>query len=437
VTAFTRVTVVGRERRADVVVPSNEPYAGLLPRFTVLLGDGVDSSAALVLVRVTGEQVDLAGDSASQQIGDGELLHLVDRSDAPPPPEVFAVTDTVSESLSSRTDRWTAASSRATAAVLVAVAVAVAGLVSRPALSDHAGLVSAVAAAVLLVSVVAGRTGRRWTAVALTAAGVGASLPLAVAVGDGLGVDEAGVVLPAAALWAALSLGAGPGIGLGVRPAGWAAAVAAVFAVVPVLASGTTVPAATVWGAVGVAAVVLLGLLPSFALAAAGVTGLDDQVAAGEPVSRRRVAASLDDAYRGLDATCAAAAVAVAVAASVLVTGSGPWTLALGVVVLLVTALRTRSFPLRAQGLVLWAGVLVPTVLGIAAHVRDLGAWSPVALLVLALLAALVAGATPRPHQRARLRSVGNTVEAVAVVTLLPLLLGTSGLYDDLLATFR
>jgi hypothetical protein len=127
----------------------------------------------------------------------------------------------------------------------------------------------------------------------------------------------------------------------------------------------------------------------------------------------------------------------VAVAASVLVTGSGPWTLALGVVVLLVTALRTRSFPLRAQGLVLWAGVLVPTVLGIAAHVRDLGAWSPVALLVLALLAALVAGATPRPHQRARLRSVGNTVEAVAVVTLLPLLLGTSGLYDDLLATFR
>lgn len=436
-TAFTRVTVVGRQRRADVVVPSDEPYAGLLPRFTVLLGDGVDSSAALVLVRVTGEQVDLAGDSASQGIGDGELLHLVDRSDAPPPPEVFAVTDTVSESLASRADRWTATSSRVTAGALVAVAVAVAGLVSRASLADHVGAVLAVASLVLLASVVAGRTGRRWTSVALTAAGVGAAAPLAVAVADGLGVDDAGAVLPGAALWAALSLGAGPGVGLRVRPAGWAAAVAAVLAVVPVLASGTSVPPATVWGTVGVAAVVLLGLLPSFALAAAGVTGLDDQVAAGEPVSRRRVAVSLDDAYRGLDATCAAAAVAVAAAASVLVVDADPWALALGVVVLLVTALRTRSFPLRAQGLVLWAGVLVPTVLGIALHVRDLGPWSPIGLVALAVAAALVAGATPRPHQRARLRSIGNTVEAVAVVTMLPLLLGTSGLYDDLLGTFR
>src|SRR5690606_11743886 len=48
------------------------------------------------------------------------------------------------------------------------------------------------------------------------------------------------------------------------------------------------------------------------------------------------------------------------------------WATALGLVILLVTALRTRSFPLAAQQCALWFAVLLGGVAGLLGHVAQL-----------------------------------------------------------------
>ena len=44
--------------------------------------------------------------------------------------------------------------------------------------------------------------------------------------------------------------------------------------------------------------------------------------------------------------------------------------------------------------------------------------------------------ARPAAHQRAFLRRVGNVIEALAVIALIPLLLGMFGIFSDLLRAF-
>ncbi|MDF2746501.1 MAG: hypothetical protein K0S98_785, partial [Propionibacteriaceae bacterium] len=93
-TEFTRLTVIGSARKADLVVPNDEAVAGLMPRLMDLLDEPTGSVVRpLTLVRATGEQLDAALTIADQQVSDGELLRLVRSDDAPPPPEVADVTD--------------------------------------------------------------------------------------------------------------------------------------------------------------------------------------------------------------------------------------------------------------------------------------------------------------------------------------------------------
>ena len=58
-------------------------------------------------------------------------------------------------------------------------------------------------------------------------------------------------------------------------------------------------------------------------------------------------------------------------------------------------------------------------------------------LIGFALLAAVGAGVRPAAHQRARLRRLGNFVEAVGVIGLIPLVLAVFGVYADLIGAFR
>jgi ESX secretion system protein EccD len=44
--------------------------------------------------------------------------------------------------------------------------------------------------------------------------------------------------------------------------------------------------------------------------------------------------------------------------------------------------------------------------------------------------------ARPATHQRAFLRRIGNAIEALSVIGLIPLLLGMFGIFSDLLAAF-
>ena len=60
---FTRLTVIGSARKADLVVPNDEAVSGLMPRLMELLDEPAGSVVRpLTLVRATGEQLDGADD---------------------------------------------------------------------------------------------------------------------------------------------------------------------------------------------------------------------------------------------------------------------------------------------------------------------------------------------------------------------------------------
>jgi len=435
VSRYTRMTVVGTGRRAEVVVPSDEGLAVLLPELLDLLGEAPAATPrAVALVRLTGEQLDLALDCAGQDVADGEVVRLVRVGEAPPPPSVVDVTDATADELAERPDRWDATARHATAAAGVGVAVAVAGLAALR--STDAGPLAAALAVVgllaLLVAAPLGRAGSRYANLVLTAVAAGAGLPLAVALSaeDRAGAWQAGLLLA----WLAVGLGRG----VGGRDRGAVAGAGVGVALTGLhLALDLTLDAPAADAVVVTVALVLLGLLPWYAMTSAGLTGLDDAAMEGRPPLRTRVRATLGDAYRALTWSAVATAVAIAVSAGGLLLDGDPAALALGLVAVLLTALRTRSLPLRTQVGALWFAVVAPLVaLGLSGAGDAEPALVVGAALAFAIVAATLGGVRTSNQQRARLRRLGDTLEQLAVLAVLPLLLGVFGVYADLLGAF-
>lgn len=431
---YTRMTVVGSGRRAEVVVPSDEGLAVLLPDLLDLLGEAPAATPrSVALVRLTGEQLDLALDCAGQDVADGEVLRLVRVGEAPPPPSVVDVTDATADELTERADRWDAPARHAAAATGVGVATAVAGLAAVRA-ADAGPVAAALGGLGLLALLVAaplGRAGSRYASLVLTAVAAGAALPLAVALwaNGRTGTWQAGLLL----VWLAVGLG----LGVGGRDRGAVAGAGVGVGLTGLhllLDVALDAPAAS--GVVVTVALVLLGLLPWYAMTSAGLTGLDDAAMEGRPPLRTRVRATLGDAYRALTWSAVATAVAIAVGASGLLLDGDAAPLALGLVAVLLTALRTRSLPLRAQVGALWLAVVAPlVVLGLSRAGADPAPTIGAALTV-AVVAATLGGLRTSSQQRARLRRLGDTLEQLAVLAVLPLLLGVFGVYADLLGAF-
>src|SRR5690606_17540201 len=95
----------------------------------------------------------------------------------------------------------------------------------------------------------------------------------------------------------------------------------------------------------GVAAIVMCGLLPWYAMTTSGLSGLDDDVLDGATPLRTRVRGTLDEAYRALTWSTVAVAVTVLLATTGLLTSGSGLTALLGLAILTVVALRTRSLP--------------------------------------------------------------------------------------------
>ncbi len=111
----------------------------------------------------------------------------------------------------------------------------------------------------------------------------------------------------------------------------------------------------------------------------------------------------------------------------------------LGLVVITVTALRTRSFPLIVQQFALGLAAVAATAVAVLSPRPALTPDARPAPLAIALVVvvAVAAGVRPAAHHRARLRRFGNLVEAIAVISLAPLLLGSFGVFTDLIGRFR
>lgn len=435
---YTRLTIVGVSRRADVVVPDDETFAALLPDILDLLGESAHFEGAPArLVRRTGAQIELAATPAELRVPHGDVLRVVRAEDAPPPPEIADVTDVVAESLAQRDDRWNAPARQWTGAAAVTAAAALLGAGLQGSLADAAGLVlGGVWVAAVLAAIVFGRLGFAWTRLWTTALALGTSLPLAAVLSEEMSTAEESV---SALLLGVTLVGAAAGLGLGVAARASAPAWAGLAAVLGAgawLGLGfTSLTDDAVAAFVGITALVAIGVLPTLALSISGLSSLDDAAISGELPSRRAVAVSLDDAYAAL-AWVGVTLAGFAGAAGVVLAGSRDvFALLLAVALGLVLALRTRQFPLVVHVVPLWAAAVAVLVAVAASPLLPTGVGAAI-IGAIGVGAVVLVGARPAPHVRVRLRRWGNLLEMVAVVSTVPLLLGVLAVYPDLLQVF-
>lgn len=443
---YTRLTVAGATRRAEVVVASTEPLGAALPRLLDLLGETEGTVARpLTLVTPDGEQVDIARSPQQLDLGDGTLVRLVRLDAAPPPPVVIDVTDAAADAHDARPDRWDDRARAIAGGSAIALAFATAGLLAPWSGTNSApGALLVITVALTAVATGLGLGGLRRIAACVAAGAAGLIVPLLLAAtgalqvarfpGDDSLIAGIGAALATASTLVLLAIGVGrrsPGAAAG---GALGAVLATLLLVLPLFGVGAVATAAVV----GVVAAFATGPLPWVALSAAGLTDLDQRVADGERVARTRAFASIDDAYSALSWSVAATAIVLAVAGTTLVFADELWAGLLALAFALVAALRTRAFPLRTQGWMLWGAVAAIALSALLLHGTAIGfGWGGAAIAVVA--AAIVAATIivkPRAHVRARLRGLGNTIEALAVVALLPLLLGSLGIYAELLGMF-
>jgi len=435
-TTFTRLTVVGTARKAELVVPDDEAIGGLIPRLMALLEEPTGPVARpLALVRSTGEQLDDARSAAEQDLADGEQLRLVRADDAPPPPEVADVTDVVGDTYAERGGRWSSTARQTTGAIALGATTCVASV----SLAMSTSTVWALVLIATAVAILLGRLGHRWPAIALVAVAAGAAPAATAAI-----VAQAGPAGLLAWTWASAGLvwavlGVGVGLGLRQRAAVPGGVVGAGLGALPLaLGAVTDLTVDEILTVTAAAAVVVCGLLPWYALSASGLTGLDDQVLAGRPGRRDHVLATVDGAYRSLSWAAVAVALPLGLSAAWLVRSASGWAVVLGVTVIVLTALRTRAFPLIVQQLPLCLAAIGATLVAVLALEPRVGTTGVAGLLIgFALLVAVGAGVRPAEHQRARLRRLGNFVEAVGMIGLIPLVLAVFGVYADLIGAFR
>ncbi|MFJ2369101.1 EsaB/YukD family protein [Microbacterium sp. NPDC087665] len=458
---YTRLTVRGTARRAEIAVSSDDPLGAVLPQLIDALREpGGAAARPLALLTSVGEPLDLERSAREMGLVDGSALRLLPFDSAPPPPLVIDVVDVVAEELGVRRDRWDGRARGAVTGALIALAAATASA-ALP-LGADAGLVARLSLFGLLLAgaIGFGLGGARRPAVAFAVAAAGAAVPAAVhaavvvavhtamVVGDRSGdTVTAGTaamgtavatVVTAVALAEAVVLMLGVGVAQRSRGALVGGALGIALPALLLLSSTCGVPPVRSAAVVGVLAVLLVGLVPWIALSASGLTGLDHRAAGQGDVRRSAALGIVDDAYRTLTGSVAALAVGATICGALLSTAGTVWSTLLAVALAAVLVLRSRAFPLRSQGLLLWGAAVTIVVCGAASALGRGG--SDGGMLTAAVLVggtAAVAGmARPRAHQRARLRALGDLLEAIVVVALLPLVVGVFGIYADLLALF-
>ncbi len=429
---LTRVTLSGGRRRADLVLPSDEPLGLFVPELAAMVGTAAGSaSGGYQLTTLDGTVLDPAASLQQAGIADGTLLRLDLVSEAPPAPILHDVADHVSDDADSLRGRWNATALRWAATAVAVLGLVVAALVVVP----FAGAVGVLVTG-LLAAAAGGLTapGSRAAGVAVLLAGTAVAL-----VGAGYLALPAAERATAGALVLAVALGA---LGLvtghgraGLMGAGALAVQLGLWWVLP-LAGLRGAGTAAVLAVVGIG---LLGLLPRFAVAASGLAGLDDRQSADEPVTRVAADAAVDAAHRGLALACVVTAASAGLAGAVLAGAGGVWAVVLAALTAVAVLLRMRAYPLTVEVLALLAAAL-GTGCALLRHwvAAEPRAWWAAALaaVVVAVAALVLLTVTPRPHVRARARQLGDRLEGLVVVAAVPVAVGVFGVYERLLATF-
>ena len=438
--SLVRVTVASGSRRVDLVLPGAVPVAELVPELARSVGllDGATVYGGYHLVTPEGRRLASDAGLMIQGIEDGGLVTVTAGVDDPVPrvydDVVEAMTDVVERDLKP----WQPASGRRTAlaaAALLLALGAVALLIQDSRLSAVAATL--VAACLVTGAIVLSRAQREpeaAVAVAWMGAGYAAVAGLLLAPeGDlfalpvvyaGAGVVIAGLVC---------LVGLGEGRTLLIPPV----VVGAVFLVSGLLLRVVTFGYAEVLTTTLVLVVVVGSVFPWMALGATG-TRVDqlfndaDITADPDEIDAFQVAADARTAHEILVAISATVGLLLVLIGPIAVTLGLAGTI-LAVMCCLVVMLRTRQYRTGAEVLV----GLVSGVLGLAAVAVAVlwlyPDWRPTAAVVLATTGAVLLALTLLPSgpsiRRGRL---GDVAEAMALLSLFPLVVLATGLFESI-----
>ena len=436
---LVRVTVTSGVRRVDLVLPGAVPVAELLPelaRSVGLLDPGTVYGGYRL---VTAEGRRLAGDSGLtlQGVEDGGVLTVTAGIDEEPPrvydDVVEAMTDVVERDLKP----WEPASGRRTAltaAGLLMALGAVALLIQRDSTLAAAAAVT-VAVALAAGAVVLSRAQREREAavsVAWISAGYAAVAGLMLAPEESF--FEAPVACAGgAALLAGLVclVGLGPGRTLVLPPV----VIGAVFLVTGLINRNADFDPAVVL-VVALTLVVMAGsIFPWLALGVTGTTvdqlyTVADITADPEEIDPARVGADARLAHEILVAISATVGLLLVLVAPLAVS-LGLFGTLLALMCCVVVMLRTRQYRTGTEVLVgLGSGIL-----GLASIAVSLlfmhPSWQPTTAVVLAAAGAVLLVATLLPATPSVRRGrLGDLAETVALLSLLPLVVLATGVFD-------
>ncbi|WP_028659755.1 EsaB/YukD family protein [Nocardioides insulae] len=441
---LVRVTVASGARRVDLVLPGSIPVAELVPELARSVGllDAATVYGGYSVVTAEGRELATDIGLIAQGIEDGGVLTLGAGADKEAPRVyddiVEAMTDVVERDLTP----WQPAAGRRTAlwaAGLLLALGAVALFVQRDSLL--AGVTAAVLAVALVTGAIVLSRAQREPAAAVAVGWIGtayagmAGFMLGSQVFDGptwglpLACAGAGALLLGAV--ALLGLGQGrtlviPGVVVGaillvagglVDLAGWDPAVVLCTVLVVVVLAGSVFP----WLALGMTTTDVDQLFTH-----ADITAEPDEIDAAKVTDDARVAHEILIAVTGTVGLLLVLVTPFAV-------GLGLWGTLLAVAACIVVMTRTRQYRVGAEvlvGLVSGiAGLLVTAAAVIVLHPD----WRPTVAVVLAVAGGLLLAATLVPGEPSLRRGrIGDIVETIGLLALIPLLVLASGVLGSM-----
>lgn len=449
-TPLTRVTVTAEGRSAELLLPSDQPIGTLIPRLGEILEQSSKSGADnrdSEPVAMGRRSLNLIGGPALSErtslrqagVLDGAWLMLTSVDEALPEPVVYDVADVIEEELPG-VQRATEPEARdLMAGALGAVGLLLAfGLFNRwaPDLLD---------AAVVALSSICWIAGAAIPWEGTRRSHILTPLPLVFVVW-GLCLQPHDVERTVWILAVAVVL---TQVSREMSRRSWRSAVtvlvvAALMSAVWIVAIRLTPALPDAAAIAASAAILVLGLVPRWAISVAGLNTLDDRRSRSEKVRRPSVALALATAHRSLQGTFVWLGASVALGATILCSQEidAWWDIPLLIVWGAVVLLRMRHFPLVQQRIILGAsGAAVAYVLADAVTEASGQPWWLIAVAVLAVLLAATAfavGSTrAAPHVVAQGRIIGDRLEFLAAVAIIPLVVGHFGAYASLVRTFQ
>ena len=453
-TVFSRVTVVAPRTRIDVALPADVAIADLQPMLLDMAKEATPDGGARhggwCLAKLGEAPLDPSRTLASLGVVDGDLLQLRRRSENPPPPLYDDVVDAIAESQPASFRPWTKETAHRighTAAVLALLTAAVAVLLSGPFAGGTNGLGAAIAAgvtAILAVTIgatVAHAYAAPTTGVVIAAAG---GLPMAFVCGLYVVPGSPGRANLLLACVFVLIVAAGSIMVVGTGhtvfvAAGTTSGLGAIAFLIATLVAEPTAGIAAGAAAVSLAA---LSILPRITIQLAKLPlpsvprDADDlREDSGFPdfsVIERRTGLA-HEYMTGMIIGCGLVAALSAVLAA---SGPGYWGVLEGGAVAAVLLLRGRTYANGAQAVaLLLTGMLAAAGLLIGWLVES----TPLNRLVLVFGVLIVAAAATLvigivfPEQRFSpvLRRSVDVLEALLIVSVLPLALAVMNLYGN------